>query len=148
MSTALSTQKGAADVYKKYIWFEFKPFFQFINILTDLHALVLGITYGTCSLRGEPHTDPHFPLKKKDPDPLVIKTPTLSLRVLCGCSVHAEFATRRSESSARGSRGPLCSGPVGFSTETYIVSISEAAKNDLFLVVRPLKGGGVRSRPL
>ena len=37
MSTALSTQKGAADVYKKYIWFEFKPFFQFINILTDLH---------------------------------------------------------------------------------------------------------------
>ena len=47
----------------------------------------LGITYGTYSLRWEPHTDPHIPLKKMIPN-LSWKTPTLSLRVLCGCSVH------------------------------------------------------------
>ena len=47
----------------------------------------LGITSGTCSLRGEPHTNPHPPLKKRTPT-LSWQTPTLSLRVLCGCSVH------------------------------------------------------------
>ena len=43
--------------------------------------------YGTCSLREKPHTDPHHPLKKTIPT-LSWQTPTLSLRVLCGCSVH------------------------------------------------------------
>ena len=42
----------------------------------------LGITYGTCSLRREPYTDPHIPLKMRTPI-LSWKTPILSLRVLC-----------------------------------------------------------------
>ena len=38
------------------------------------------LTASTKYLRGELHTDPNIPLKKM--------TTTLSLRVLCGCSVH------------------------------------------------------------
>ena len=42
----------------------------------------LRIMYGTCSLYGEPHTDPRIPLKKMNPT-LSWQTPTLSLRVPC-----------------------------------------------------------------
>ena len=42
----------------------------------------LGITLGTCSLRGEPNTDPHIPLKNRT-STLLLQTPTFSLRVQC-----------------------------------------------------------------
>ena len=49
----------------------------------------LGITKGTCSFHVKNHgyTAPNIPLKKMIPA-LSWQTPTLSLRVLCGCSVH------------------------------------------------------------
>ena len=47
----------------------------------------LGITWGTCSLREEPRTDPNIPQEKMIPT-LSWQSPTLSLRELCGCSVH------------------------------------------------------------
>ena len=49
------------------------------------------------SLRKEPHTGPNIPdpTGKDDPDPVVADS-DLSLRVLCGCSVHGgDDKTRR-----------------------------------------------------